>query len=294
MLGSHHLSAREKYARQERTRYRKNKVPHLFYPEDEFKNNWDLVVSLVLIVSSTATPLHIAFGEIQEPLEWQIVNLVVDLIFTLDIMVIFNSAYHDEDFVIVEDRKKIAVKYSTSWLFIDVLAVVPFDALIAGNGNYEDIVRITRIGRMYKLVKMTRLLRLLKIAKGGSKLLKQVNEILKIGLGFERLFFFILFFILLCHIVSCLLLISAEFGASVEDDGVKTYENTWLNDDYILSLDETGKYITAFYYTITTISTVGYGDLHGTNTLERAFGSLIMLIGVISFSFATGSLSSIL
>jgi hypothetical protein len=53
-------------------------------------------------------------------------------------------------------------------------------------------------------------------------------------------------------------------------------------------------YMLSLYWTITTITTVGYGDISGTNSIERIFCSIIMLIGVISFSYANGSLSSIL
>ena len=51
---------------------------------------------------------------------------------------------------------------------------------------------------------MTRLVRMLKIVKERNKLVKYLNEILKIGIGFERLIFFILMFVTLCHIVACL------------------------------------------------------------------------------------------
>ena len=50
----------------------------------------------------------------------------------------------------------------------------------------------------------------------------------------------------------------------------------------------------SFYWTITTITTVGYGDISAVNIVERIFCSCLMVIGVISFSFANGSLSSIL
>jgi hyperpolarization activated cyclic nucleotide-gated potassium channel 1 len=53
-------------------------------------------------------------------------------------------------------------------------------------------------------------------------------------------------------------------------------------------------YVTSFYFTVTTIVTVGYGDIHAYNTVERVICIFLMIIGVIAFSFATGSLSSIL
>jgi Ion channel len=45
---------------------------------------------------------------------------------------------------------------------------------------------------------------------------------------------------------------------------------------------------------VTTILTVGYGDISAQNTYEKLLCILLMIIGVISFSFATGALSSII
>ena len=39
-----------------------------------------------------------------------------------------------------------------------------------------------------------------------------MNDILKIGLGFERLFFFVIIFIIMCHIMTCVWLIAASFA----------------------------------------------------------------------------------
>ena len=50
----------------------------------------------------------------------------------------------------------------------------------------------------------------------------------------------------------------------------------------------------AMYYVVTTITTVGYGDISATNDVERIFAQLLMIVGVIGFSFASGSLSSIM
>ena len=54
------------------------------------------------------------------------------------------------------------------------------------------------------------------------------------------------------------------------------------------------RYMDGFYFMITTITTVGYGDISGINTIERIYCIIIMLIGVLTFSYATGMLSQIL
>jgi len=52
--------------------------------------------------------------------------------------------------------------------------------------------------------------------------------------------------------------------------------------------------VVALYFTVTTIVTVGYGDIAAHNSLERFFCMVLMLIGVVAFSFATGAISSII
>ena len=42
------------------------------------------------------------------------------------------------------------------------------------------------------------------------------------------------------------------------------------------------------------MTTVGYGDMSGSNSIERLFCIVLMVIGVIVFTFISGSLSSVL
>ena len=69
--------------------------------------------------------------------------------------------------------------------------------------------------------------------------------------------------------------------------------STWLDDyqSYDNEADRYQLYFVSIYWTITTITTVGYGDISANNLEERLFCSLVMVLGVISFSFANGSLS---
>ena len=96
-------------------------------------------------------------------------------------------------------------------------------------------------------------------------------------------------FLMLIHIVTCLWIVIA----TLYDE---TLKETWMST-YEVTMDELDKgevYLRSTYWTISTITTVGYGDISGTNPLEEGFCAIIMICGVISFSFANGSLASII
>lgn len=44
-------------------------------------------------------------------------------------------------------------------------------------------------------------------------------------------------------------------------------------------------YLTSFYFTITTVTTVGYGDISPKNPIEQVFGILLMVGGQVSFTY---------
>ena len=96
------------------------------YPEDPIKANWELFVSLILVFTCIMTPVNMAFDEDMGD-EWDYILGIIDFLFLIDCIVMFNSAYEDEDFQIVEDYKNIACQYIRSWFFIDILAIIPFD-----------------------------------------------------------------------------------------------------------------------------------------------------------------------
>jgi voltage-gated potassium channel Kch len=144
---------------------------------------------------------------------------------------------------------------------------------------------VARIGKMYKLVKLTRLLRIAKFVKNSSSFAKYMQRIFNIGIGIQRLVGFICSFFILIHIVSCLWIVTAQFS----DDA----KGTWMEGEIFL-MNTGEKYLTSIYFTVTTITTVGYGDVSINTKTEKIFCIITMLVGVISFSFASGSLSSIL
>lgn len=114
--------------------------------------------------------------------------------------------------------------------------------------------------------------------------MKYVQDFLKLSAGFERLFFFILSCTVICHIISCLWIVFTDFDKTEEKLKEEKEAENYIRDGYSK----------AIYFTITTITTVGYGDILANTSIEKCFVMIIMISGVIGFSYATGTLSQII
>jgi len=123
------MKTEEEIEKFERMRHRDKRKSFMFYPEDQAKANWDLFITVVLIFTCLSTPYRIAFID-KDNTTWIVLNYSIDLLFLVDIIFIFCTAYNDDDFTIIDDRKQIARGYIYSWFSIDFLAIVPFDQLI--------------------------------------------------------------------------------------------------------------------------------------------------------------------
>ena len=53
-------------------------------------------------------------------------------------------------------------------------------------------------------------------------------------------------------------------------------------------------YLTSMYWAITTLSTVGYGDIRAETIMERLISMFWMVFGVLFFSFTISSLANML
>ena len=103
--------------------------------------------------------------------------------------------------------------------------------------------------------------------------------------------FYGIIFVLASHIATCGWIILASITSDDAD-----YTGTWLANFFENGDKHTDSsiYYISFYWCITTITTVGYGDISGTNNTERMFCCFVMVVGVIMFSLANGALASII
>ena len=103
----------------------------LIYPESKFKAFWDLFITFVLLFTSFKTPYDIAFTGVDIDLSVRLPDYLVDGFFIVDVFVIMNSAFYNDEVYLIDDRKIIIIEYLKTWFFIDVFSSIPIDDIFA-------------------------------------------------------------------------------------------------------------------------------------------------------------------
>ena len=111
------------------------------------------------------------------------------------------------------------------------------------------------------------------------KLKEQTLKIIEKGSKFLALL------LLIVHIISC---ISCFIGLH-EDYGWVEENSSLLPTNY----KNQDIYIASVYWTMTTFTTIGYGDFTAVTTAEYLFQCLIMLMGIGFFGYIIGNVRSI-
>lgn len=96
-------------------------------PSATYKLIWDAVVSFIVIYSIIMVPLQLSFSVATEG-GFFVVDWIIDVLFMIDIVVNFFTAYNDNRGT-VYDNCKIVKHYLKTWFIIDLVSTIPFDKL---------------------------------------------------------------------------------------------------------------------------------------------------------------------
>ncbi|MBN3303034.1 KCNH2 protein, partial [Amia calva] len=261
-----------------------------------FKAVWDWLILLLVIYTAIFTPYSAAFllndqedvaqqhcGYSCNPLN--VVDLIVDIMFIIDILINFRTTYVNTNDEVVSHPGRIAVHYFKGWFLIDMVAAIPFDLLIFRSGSEETT---TLIG----LLKTARLLRLVRVARK----LDRYSEY-----GAAVLFLLMCTFALIAHWLACIwyAIGNVERGFSENGIGWLNSLGDQLNKVYNKSDPGSGpsikdKYVTALYFTFSSLTSVGFGNVSPNTNSEKIFSICVMLIGSLMYASIFGNVSAII
>ena len=256
--------------------------PWVFSKNSKFRNYWSTIIFFLILYSTTASPYKIAFYQ-DDNTDISYLDLSVDMIFVIDIGLNFFTPYYDHDNNLVGNHKMIVYNYITTWLLFDAISSFPTDLFNiflnksiehSGNNSYSlEIKKLIRLSRLYRFGKWLKVVRFLKLAQDANSY-SAMNFVYSLELN--RLFIFVIMLVILVHIASCLWI----FVGKLDDD----VQNWIFHYDYS-NYANFDLYITSVYFTFCTVSTIGYGDIVSQSTTERVYNNILLVVGVILFSF---------
>ncbi len=122
--------------------------------------------------------------------------------------------------------------------------------------------------------------------KARKTIKKNVARLNSGNLEVERLLLFFFVFGILCHSLSCLWFLVAK----LQD----FHQGTWVARYGYLDAGVGEQYVASLYFIVETITTVGYGDISGGTPAEQLFCIGLMLIGVVAYSMAISTFSTLM
>lgn len=263
--------------------------PLILLPEYAFKKYWNLLMIILLIYVATYVPYSICFNQPSDELTTgEIIDIIVDVLFFIDIIVNFLSAYDDpKSGQQIVDLKLIAMKYIKGWFLLDLLAVLPvqlFEAIMNGGQSFK-LARLARIPRLYRLIRILRMVKMFRIFRKQS-IFKDILNSMDMHSGLIRMLKVIIFTGFLVHIMSCFWFMAATLEENLYD--------TWVGHRGIVDRTTYYQYLNSLYWVFQTLTTVGQGDFVIGTTTEYIFCLCWMTVGVNFYSYTIGNVSSII
>ncbi|MBN1685627.1 MAG: ion transporter [Spirochaetales bacterium] len=230
----------------------------MIHLESRIKKCWDLTVLVVTIGTALVIPFSVVFKNTGEPVPI-LLTFLSTIVFIVDMFVSFNTSfiYQGKN---IEDKREVARRYLRGWFTIDLIAALPLGIILT--------FLLTPEGSAVHLVRVLALIKLFHVGKtmqriGGTN----VNP------AILRLSLLVFWILLAAHVASCGWIFLNETPV-----GTQNYE----------------RYIRAFYWTITTITTIGYGDITPEGPRQTLYVIFIEILGAGMYGLVIGNIANLI
>ncbi|XP_078450277.1 voltage-gated delayed rectifier potassium channel KCNH8-like [Lampetra planeri] len=257
-----------------------------------FKAGWDWLILLATFYVAVTVPYNVCFAASDEQpatsRSTTLSDIAGEILFIIDIMLNFRTTYVSRSGQVVYDGRSVCLHYVSTWFFVDLIAALPFDVLYALNISVASVVH---------LLKTVRLLRLLRLLQKLDRYSQYSAVILTMLMSM---------FALLAHWMACIWFVIG--CQEMKAHHPVNWDIGWLHQ-LRKRLEASGSanssvshcgpplrsaYITSLYFTLSSITTVGFGNVSANTDSEMIFSICAMLIGALMHAVVFGNVTAII
>ncbi|XP_076223487.1 potassium voltage-gated channel protein ether a go-go isoform X3 [Nomia melanderi] len=273
--------------------------PHILLHYCAFKAIWDWIILCLTFYTAIMVPYNVAFkNKTSEDVSLLVVDSIVDVIFFIDIVLNFHTTFVGPGGEVVSDPKVIRMNYLKSWFVIDLLSCLPYDVFNAFDHDEDGI------GSLFSALKVVRLLRL-------GRVVRKLDRYLEYGAA--MLILLLCFYMLVAHWLACVWYVTLRYsiGRSDADNGVQyswlwklanvtqsPYSYLWTNTstapELVAGPSRRTMYVTALYFTMTCMTSVGFGNVAAETDNEKIFTICMMIIAALLYATIFGHVTTII
>ena len=281
-----------------------------------FRSSWDIASLFAVLFCTFSVPYDMCFSPPKSNPS-SITDMVVEAFFIIEIFLNFFTTYIDtDDGEEVKHPLLIAVNYSRAWLPIDLVSSIPSEMIerifntVSASGDTSNLAVLSQL-RIIRILRLTKLLRLLRIKQLMEDIELKVPS-MRTVFGLFRLLFMMM---MLAHIQACVFFVVAK----------QNIGNSWVSKYHLgccdsnlnfvsgaaqIAMEEEADidpcfkpedmpsldvlYTNAIYWSFTTLTSVGYGEITPCNEYEMVYSTFGMLLGSGMFAYIVGNISEVI
>lgn len=244
-----------------------------FRPHHPGHRYWTFVVLVAILYNVFAIPFRLGFSDFPMSPNFLYFDLIADIILLLDININLHTAVLDQG-ELITDPSAIRRHYLQRKGRVDLLASLPLDWLLMATTLFNPTtilllrsLRLLRIGRIFQYFRHWE-----GYIRGNPSVIRAAQLLMVV--------------FIINHCVGC----AWYFIARMQDLG----PSTWFAAEGLAGSDVYRIYLRSIYWALTTLTTVGYGDITPESNLETVFTMGVMLMGVSMYAYTIGNIASLI
>lgn len=282
-----------------------------------FRSGWDIASLFAVLFCTFSVPYDMCFDP-PKSLPASAVDMAVEAFFLIEICMNFFTTYLDaDDGEEITHPLFIAVNYAKAWLPIDAVSSIPsemveriFKATSGGTQSNDNLAVLSQL-RIIRILRLTKLLRLLRIRQLMEDIELRVPS-MRTVFGLFRLLFMMM---ILAHVQACVFFAVAK--QNIGNSWVSKYHSgccetnlNFVTGAQQAAMEAAGDieecfsaadmpslevlYTNAIYWSFTTLTSVGYGEITPCNEFEMVYCTVGMLLGSGMFAYIVGNISEVI